>query len=213
MGNEIRALRSMRYALFVHTVMVWGWGYLTLINIEGFSRALATLLPLLVALPLLLFTLLFSMRLHGLTGPKLFANSRVVLLYVAGNVVTLVGYMLAIVIARTLHHPEYVIPGATLAVGLHFLFLALAFDEKRHLITLAVFCLTALIVPLTIPLRITLGPLVTASNEGSGWMVVTGIVGMVWLCLVDVRFLVIGGRRLREIKGTDKQFAEMGQVI
>jgi predicted dienelactone hydrolase len=93
-----------------------------------------------------------------------------------------------------------VIPGATLAVGLHFFFLALAFQARRDYLTLAVFCLTALFVPLAVPLKITLGPLAT-SNNGGGWMVVTGMVGLVWLWLVAAYLLVLGGRSLREIQG------------
>lgn len=211
MENEIRALRSMRFTLFVCMVMVWGWGYLTLNVIEGLPLALNVLLPLLVALPLLILALRFTTRLRGLTGPKLFANGRVVWLYSAGLAVTLVGYVLAIVIARALHHAEYVIPGATLAVGLHFFFLALAFHAKRDYLTLVVFCLTALIVPLAIPLKITIGP-ITTINNGGGWMMVTGIVGMVWLWLVAARLLVIGGRSLRKIKGTERKWAGTGQA-
>jgi len=104
MENEVRTLRSMRLTLFVCTVMVWGWGYLILNTIEGLAFALAALLPVLVALPLLLLTLRFTTRLRGLTGPKLFANRRVIWLYIAGLVVTVVGFVLAQVIARALHH-------------------------------------------------------------------------------------------------------------
>jgi hypothetical protein len=100
MENEVRTLRSMRLTLFVCTVMVWGWGYIILNNIEGLAFALAALLPVLVALPLLLLTLRFTTRLRGLTGPKLFANRRVIWLYMAGLVVTVVGFVLAQVIAR-----------------------------------------------------------------------------------------------------------------
>ncbi len=211
MKNEIRALRSMRFSLFVYTVMVWGWGYLALTNIKGFPLVVSLLLPLLVSLPLLFLTLRFSMRLHGLTGPKLFVNSRMVWLYSIGVALSLVGYILAIVIAHSLHHPEFVIPVATLAVGLHFLFLALAFDEKRQYLTVAVFCITALLVPLTVPLRITIGSLVT-TNNGGGWMVVTGIVGIIWLGLMALSLLVIGGRRLQEVKETNRQFEGTAQA-
>jgi hypothetical protein len=211
MENEVRTLRSMRLTLFVCTVMVWGWGYIILNNIEGLAFALAALLPVLVALPLLLLTLRFTTRLRGLTGPKLFANRRVIWLYMAGLVVTVVGFVLAQVIARALHHAEYAIPGATLAVGLHFLFLALAFRAQRDYLTLAVFCLASLFVPLAVPLKMTLGPLATSNNGGS-WMVVTGMIGLVWLWLVAAYLLVLGGRRLREIKGSGSKWAERGRV-
>lgn len=200
MDAKILELRSMKFTLFVCTVMVWGWGFLTLNVIEGLPLACVALFPLLVALPLLLLALRFATHLRGLAGPRLFANSRVVRLYVAGLVVTLVGYVLANVIARALHHVEYAIPGATLALGLHFLFLALAFHAKRNYLTMAVFSLTALIVPLVIPLKITIGS-ITTINNGGGWMMVIGIVGIVWLWFVAVRLLVIGGRSWREIKG------------
>ena len=173
MGNEIRALRGMRFTLFVYSVMVWGWGYLTLVNIQGIPFVLVVLLPLLLALPLFLSIIRFSNHLRGLAGPKLFKNSRAVWLYVIGLVVTVGGYVLAVVLARALHHPEYTIPIATLVVGLHFLFIALAFDAKRTYSTVAVFCLTALLVPLTIPLRITIGlsnsSLCRVGVDGGDW--------------------------------------------
>lgn len=211
MENEIRALRGMRFTLLVCAIMVWGWGYLALGVIDGLPFALEALLPLLIALPLLLLALRFSARLRGLTGPKLFKNRRTVWLYITGVALTIVGYVLALVIARALHHPEYVVPGATLAVGLHFLFVALAFDAKGAYLTLAVFCLTALLVPLTVPLKFTIGALTTISN-GGGWMLVTGVIGMIWLWLVAARLLVIGGKKLREIKGTERGWTGTSQA-
>lgn len=201
MGNTVRSLRSMRFTLFVCAVMVWGWGYFLFNNIEGFPFVFASLLPLIVAFPLLLLAIRFAVNLRGLSGPRLFTNGRVVLLYVIGVGTTVVGYVLANVIAQLLHHREYVVPGAILALGLHFLFLGLAFDEKREYLTLAVFCLTAIIVPVTVPQQFTLGSVTTLSN-GGGWMVVASIVGLVWLWSVAVFLFIRGGRSLQQIKGT-----------
>jgi D-alanyl-lipoteichoic acid acyltransferase DltB (MBOAT superfamily) len=192
--------------------MVWGWGYLALSNIKGFPLASAALLPLLVSLPLLFFTVRFSNHLRGLAGPKLFRNKRSIWLYITGLVVTVGGYILAIVVARMLHHPEYVIPIATLIVGLHFLFIVLAFDANRAYFTVAVFCLAALLVPLTVPLRITIGSIATINKEGSGWMEVIAIIGMLWLTFMALYLLVTSGRRLREVRDTNQQFVGTGQA-
>ncbi|HZO74834.1 MAG TPA: hypothetical protein VFB60_21690 [Ktedonobacteraceae bacterium] len=199
MEISVRALRAMRFTLFVYSVMVWGWGYFLLNNIKGVPFILTLLLPLVVALPLLLLTIRFSRKLHGLTGPRLFTNKRAVWLYVIGVAVTVIGYILANIIARVLQHPEYVIPGATLALGMHFLFIGLAFDERRAYITLAVFCLIAIIVPLIVPGQFTLGPIAT-SLAGSGWMIVISIIGMVWLGSMAIYLLTFGGRNLQLTK-------------
>lgn len=200
MENEVRSLRSVRFTLFVFAVMTWGWGFFLLNNIEGVPLVLALLLPVMMVIPLWFLAIRFALDLRGLAGPKLFTNRRVVLLYTMGVVFSVVGYALAVVIARVLHHPEYTVPGGTLAVGLHFWFLALAFQEKREYLTMAVFCLTAVLVPLLAPLQFSPGSLTTLSN-GGGWMVITSIVALLWLWSSAVRLFVSGQRRLRKIRG------------
>ncbi|GEM_PF-1890585 len=189
-----QTLRGMRFTLFVCAVMTWGWGFLTLINMKGVTLPMSMSLPLLVAIPLFLLALRFTLRIRGLRGPRLFATRRSVFWYFTGLVVEIIGCALAVIIARLSHHPEYVIPGDTLIVGLHFLFLAIAFNEKRQYLTLAVFCLTALLVPLTVPRTFTVGPISTLSTGGSGWMIVTGLIGLLWLSLVFVRLYSEGMR-------------------
>ncbi|HLZ56727.1 MAG TPA: hypothetical protein VKR06_07245 [Ktedonosporobacter sp.] len=211
MDNDIRTLRNMRFTLGVYTVMSWGWGFFIMEVIEGVPQALAVLLPLVLALPLLFLTLQFSTYLRGLAGPRLFASSRVVWLYITGNAVTLVGFVLANVIARVIHHPEYAVPGALLALGLHFLFIALAFQETRAYLTLAVFCLTALLVPLTVPLTGTIGPLTLIPDAG-GWTVAISLVSLVWFWLVTAYILVRGGRISREIQATGSKLTETAQA-
>jgi hypothetical protein len=201
METSVRALRTMRFTLFVYSVMVWGWGAFLLNVIQGVPLVLALLLPLIISLPLLFLTIRFSRKLHGLTGPRLFTNKRVVWLYVVGVAVTIIGYIVALIVSRALHHLEYVVPGATLALGVHFLFIGLAFDERRAYLTLAVFCLTAIIVPLVVPVQFTLGPIATISN-GGGWMAVTSLVGMLWLGSMAIVLLIVGGRSLQNTKKT-----------
>lgn len=199
MEISVRALRAMRFTLFVYSVMVWGWGYFLLNVIQGVPLILTLLLPLIVSLPLLFLTIRFSRKLRGLSGARLFTNRRSVWLYVIGVAVTIIGYIVALIVSRALHHPEYVVPGATLALGAHFLFIGLAFGERRAYLTLAVFCLTAIIVPLTTPVQFMLGPIATISN-GGGWMAVTSIIGMLWLGSMAILLLIFGGRSLHNTK-------------
>jgi len=189
----------MRFTLFVYSVMVWGWGAFLLNVIKGVPLILALLLPLIVSLPLLFLTIRFSRNLRGLSGSRLFKDRRSVWLYIIGVAITIIGYIAALAVSRALHHPEYVVPVATLIVGIHFLFIGLAFDERRAYLTLAVFCLTAILVPLTTPVQFTLGPIATISN-GGGWMAVTSIIGMVWLGSMAIFLLIFGGRSLQNTK-------------
>jgi len=198
MENEVRSLRIKRFTLFMYAIMVWGWGYFLLNNIEGVPFVLKLLMPVIVAFPLWILAVHFAHDLRGLNGPRLFTNRREVLLYVAGNALTVTGYALANIVSRALHHSEYVVPGATLALGLHFLFLGLAFQEKRLYLTLTVFCLTAIIVPLVVPVKFTLGSITTISG-GGGWMVVTSLVGLIWLGSMAAHLLISGLRSLAAI--------------
>ncbi len=199
MEISVRALRAMRFTLFVYSVMVWGWGAFLLNVIKGVPLILTLLLPLIVSLPLLFLTIRFSRNLRGQSGSRLFKDRRSVWLYIIGVAITIIGYIAALLISRALHHPEYVVPGATLIVGIHFLFIGLAFGEKRAYLTLAVFCLTAIIVPLIVPVQFTLGSIATISN-GGGWMAVTSIIGMVWLGSMAIFLLIFGGRSLQNMK-------------
>ncbi len=200
MESTVRSLRTTRFTLFVFAVIVWGCGFFLLDNIVGVPHVLLPLLPVIVALPVWFLAMRFALDVRGLTGPRLFANGRVVLLYILANVLTITGYVLANIIARALHHPEYVVPGAMLALGQHFLFLGLAFGEKREYLTLVVFCLTGILVPLVVPLKIKVGMVVTMGN-GGGWMVVTSIIGLIWLWSMAIRLFIVGERSLRQIKG------------
>lgn len=204
MEKAVRDLRAVEFTLFVYTIMGWGWGVFLLDNLKGVPFFLALLAPLIVALPLLIFVLLFARKMHGLAGPRLFANARVVWLYVAAWTVTLGGYVLANVLAHTFHHLEWVVPGGTLALGLHFLFISLAFQTRRAYLTLAIFCLAALLVPLFVPMQFTLGSLTTLDN-GGGWMVVTSVIGMIWLWLFALFLLVTQGKHVEEIRHKQTQ--------
>ncbi len=200
MENLVRSLRIKKFALFVYVVMVWGWGCFLLNNIEGVPFVLALLLPLIISFPLLYLVIRFARGLRRLNGPGVFTNRREVLFYAAGVALTVIGYALANIISRAIHHNEYVVPAATLAVGLHFIFLAFAFQETREYVTAAVFCLTAILVPLVVPVTFTLGA-ITTIHGGGGWMVVTSIVGLLWLGASAVRLLISGRRSLAAIKG------------
>lgn len=199
MEISVRALRAMRFTLFVYSVMVWGWGVFLLNIIKGVPLILTLLLPLIVSLPLLFLTIRFARKLRGLSGPRLFTGKRSIWFYIIGVALTLIGYIVVRIVSLALHHPEYIVPSATLIVGIHFLFIGLAFDEKRAYLTLAVFCLTAIIVPLAVPLNFTLGSIATDS-AGGGWMAVTSIIGMVWLGSMAIYLLIIGGRSLQHTR-------------
>lgn len=208
MQNLVRSLRIRRFALFVYSIMVWGWGFFLLINIEGVPFVVALLLPLIASLPLLYLAGRFARSLRGLHGPGVFTNRREVLLYAAGVVFTVAGYALANIISRVVHHSEYVVPGGTLALGLHFIFLAFAFQESREYVTAAVFCLTAIIVPLVVPVAFTLGP-ITTINGGGGWMVVTSVVGLLWLGSSAVRLLISGQSKLAIVQAGQRAIGQI----
>lgn len=208
MKNEVRSLRTTKFTLFVYSVMVWGWGFYLLNSTKGVPFALALLLPVIISLPLLSLAFHFARSLRGLNGHGLFENRRAVVLYTAGIIVTVGGFALANSIFRSLHHAEYVVPGATLALGLHFLFVGLAFQERRAYLTLAVFCLTAIIVPLVVPVQFTLGSFTTISG-GGGWMVATSIVGIAWLGSMTVRLYISGRRSLAAIDGRQTEGEQM----
>lgn len=202
MEKEVRALRAVGFTLFAYTIMGWGWGFFLLndLSVNNLPVPLlpALVIPLIGALPLLVFVLRFSRKMHELPGPRLFSNARIIWLYSAAWFVTLGGYALAKVLAPVFGRPALVVPIGTLALGLHFLFIALAFQTWRPLLTLAVFCLAALFVPIFVPSQLILGPLTTLS-EGYSWMVVTSLIGMIWLWSFALFLLVTEGKKVRDI--------------
>ena len=97
-------------------------------------------------------------------------------------------YVLARVISIALHHPEFVVPAATIIVGLHFLCFVPLYRSKGYYLTTAVFCLTAVASVLIVPLTFTIGPLQVVN----GWQLANGCVCVLWLWAVAIRHVITG---------------------
>jgi hypothetical protein len=170
------------------TLVVWGWGFLILNALQGIGMAATLLLPVVLALPLLVISILFARRTHGLSGSFLFQSKRALWLYLLVVALTVLGYVLARVISSALHHPEFVVLAATIIVGLHFLCFVPLFRSKGYYLTTAVFCLTAVVSVLVVPLAFTIGPWQVAN----GWQLVNGCVCVLWLWTVAIRHVITG---------------------
>jgi hypothetical protein len=191
-ARQVFALRSSRYALFVFTVVVWGWGFLFLSSLRGIPVALSFLLPAVGALPLLILSLRFSRRLRGLEGPAPFASKRMRAFYLLVVVLEVIGYVVIVQVTRALHHYEYTAPAATILIGLHFLALIPVFHEKRYYLTTLVFCLAGIVPVFLVPNQFTLGSVQVIS----GWQLVTSPICWLWLWGQAIYLLMREGRRL-----------------
>ncbi len=195
LAHQVFTLRCMRYSLFVFSVMTWGWGFLFLNSFRGIPAALVFLLPALGALPLLFLTLRFARSLRGLSGPSPFGNKRMLSFYLVVVALEVIGYVVIAQITRALHHPEYIVPVATILIGLHFLALIPVFHKKDYYLTTAVFCLAALIPVFLVPNDLVLGSL----HVISGWQLLTSPICWLWLWFRAIYTLNAGGRLLRQV--------------
>jgi hypothetical protein len=197
-ARRVFALRSTRYALYVFTVVVWGWGFLFMNSFDHLPHALVFLLPALGALPLLFLSLRFARGLRGLAGPAPFANTRIRWYYLGVLAVEIIGYVVIALITQALHQREYIVPAATILIGLHFLALIPVFHEKRYYLTALVFCLAALLPVFFVPTTFTLGSLKVLS----GWQLVTSPICWLWLWGQAIYLYIHGTRLLRQIKSS-----------
>jgi hypothetical protein len=185
---KVYRIRQIRFSLFILALVVWGWGFLILNALEGIGMAPTFLLPVVLALPLLVISILFARRTHGLSGSFLFQSKRALWLYLLVVAITVLGYVLARMISIALHRPEFVVPTATILIGLHFLCFVPLFHSKGYYLTTAVFCLTAVVSVLVVPLTFTIGSLQVVN----GWQFVNGCACVLWLWMVAIRHVIIG---------------------
>ncbi len=198
-ARQVFTLRSIRYSLYVFTVMTWGWGFLFLNSFRNVPAALVFLLPALGALPLLFLSLRFARGLRGLSGPSPFANKRVLWLYLGVVALEVIGYVVIARVTLALHHPQYIVPVATILIGLHFLALIPVFHEKkRYYLTTLVFCFAALLPVFFVPVDFMLGSL----HVISGWQLVTSPICWLWLWSMAIYSLTRGARLLRQVKAS-----------
>jgi hypothetical protein len=195
-ARQVFDLRSMQHSLYVFTVVVWGWGFLFMSSFGNIPPALIFLLPAVGALPLLIFVLRFATHLRGLSGPSPFANKRMFWFYSGVVALTVIGYVVIARVTQALHHPQYIVPGATILVGLHFLALIPIFHQKRYYLTTLVFCFAALLPVLFVPTDFMLGSL----HVISGWQLVTSPICWLWLWGQAIYVLTHGARLLRQAK-------------
>jgi hypothetical protein len=165
--------------------------------------AATLLLPVVLALPLLVISILFARRTHGLSGSFLFQSKRALWLYLLVVALTVLGYVLARMLSLALHHPEFVVPAATVLIGLHFLCFVPLFRSKGYSLTTAVFCLTAMVSLLVVPLTFTIGSLEVVN----GWQVVNGCLCVLWLWIVAVRHVITGTVLWHQLQTLQEQVA------
>lgn len=207
--RQVFALRASRHALYVFSVMVWGWGFFFMNSFSGIPAALVFLLPLVGALPLLFLSARFARRLGGLGGPAPFANKRMLWFYLGVVALTVIGYVVILLILLALHHYLYVTPVATVLVGLHFLALIPIFrgESWRYYLTTIAFCFAGLLPVFIVPLDFMLGSL----HVISGWQLVTSPICWLWLWGLSVYLLVRGRSLLRQVRtGEAAQTAAVG---
>lgn len=177
--RQVFALRASRHALYVFSVMVWGWGFFLMNSFASIPTALVFLLPLVGALPLLFLSVRFARRLRGLGGLSPFADRRMLWFYLGVVALTVIGYVVIRQVSLALNHYAYVVPVATILVGLHFLALIPIFrgESWRYYLTTIVFCLAGLLPVFVVPNDFMLGSL----HVISGWQLVTSPICWLWL--------------------------------
>src|SRR5579875_101943 len=189
MDKQVHYLRSMRFILFIYVIMTWGWGFLMMNSLGNIATRFIFLLPAFPAIPLLCLSIWFARSVSGLHGPTLFGERGKRWLYFAMLALTFIGFFAARIICAAIGHPFWAIPAIPFMLGLHFLGLVPIFEARAHgYLTALVFCLTALIVPLFVPMDFTLGRLVVVV----GWQLAIGALCWLWLLGTAIHILISG---------------------